>query len=180
MSDRKGDWAQTYTGKQFWPLDPSAEDVDIVDIAHGLSNLCRFNGHCRSFYSVAQHSVLVSRIVNDSQALPGLLHDASESYTGDLVSPLKRNLPPEFKSIEKEIERIIFEHFGIEINGIDYQEIKRADKVVLVTEMRDVMGKPPKKWNEDGLFAPMEEKIIPLSPEEAEQLFLRRYQELTR
>ncbi len=161
--ERKGDWAQTYTGKQFWPLDPRSEEVNLKDIAHSLANQCRFNGHCNSFYSVAQHSVLVSKIVNDSQAFPALFHDASEAYTGDLILPLKRNLPPGYKEIELEVEKIIFEHFRINPKDIDHVEIKKADKIALVTEMRDVMGKPPVKWNEDGLFEPHPEKIVTVS-----------------
>ncbi len=177
--ERKGDWAQTYTGKQFWPLDPRPEDINLADIAHSLSNLCRFNGQCNSFYSVAQHSVLVSRIVDSSQAFPGLFHDASEAYTGDIITPLKKYLPPEYREIESEIEKVIFERFGIKPEDVNYREIKNADKIALVTEMRDVMGKPPVKWNEDGLFEPHPERIIPLSPIDAKQLFLDRYEELT-
>ncbi len=177
---RKGGWAQTYTGKQFWPLDPRNEDVNLRDIAHSLANQCRFNGHSIQFYSVAQHCVLVSKIVNPKQALAALLHDAAESYVGDLVSPLKKNLPEEFKKIEEKIEGVIFEHFKLNIGNIDHAEIKSADKIALVTEMRDVMGEPPEKWEEDGVFEPLSEKIISLMPEEAEQLFLERYKELTK
>jgi 5'-deoxynucleotidase YfbR-like HD superfamily hydrolase len=178
--ERKGDWAQTFTGKQFWPLDPKAEEVDLMDIAHSLASQPRFNGHCITFYSVAQHSVLVSKIVPPSQALAALFHDASESYTGDIISPLKRFLPPEFKQIELNIDHAIFKKFNIDIETIDHAAIKKADKIALVTEMRDVMEKPPKKWNEDGLFEPSPEKIIPLPPQEAEKLFLERYEELTK
>ncbi|MEK6898088.1 MAG: YfbR-like 5'-deoxynucleotidase [Nanoarchaeota archaeon] len=175
--ERKGNWAQTYTGKQFWPLDPKEDEVNITDIAHALSMQCRFNGHCNNFYSVAQHSVLVSRIVKSKQALAALLHDAAEAYTGDLVSPLKKNLPEEFKKIEEEIEQAIFKHFNI--SEIDYNEIKKADKRTLITEMRDLMGKPPAKWDEEGVFEPLPEKIIPLMPNEAKRLFLERFKELT-
>jgi len=174
--ERKGTWAQIYTGKKFWPLDPKPEEVDLKDIAHSLALQCRFNGHCNHFYSIAQHSILVSKIVRPEQALAGLFHDASETYTGDIVSPLKRFLPPEFKEIEKAIEKVIFEHFNI--TNVDHHEIKRADKIALFTEMRDVMGEPPDKWDDVELFEPHPEKIIPLNPEQAEQEFLNRYKEL--
>jgi uncharacterized protein len=174
--ERKGTWAQTYTGKKFWSLDPKSEEVDLKDIAHSLALQCRFNGHSNSFYSIAQHSVLVSRIVSPDQALAGLFHDASETYTGDIVSPLKKFLPPEFKKIEKAIEEVIFEHFGIK--NINHNEIKRADKIALFTEMRDLMKSHSDKWDDEDLFAPHPEKIIPLNPQEAEQEFLERYEEL--
>ena len=59
MSERGGDWMQTYSGFQFWPLDPRPEEIHVIDIAHSLANQCRYAGHCREFYSVAQHSVLL-------------------------------------------------------------------------------------------------------------------------
>ena len=176
MTNRKGDWAQTYTGKQFWPLDPLAREVDLKDIAHSLGYQCRFNGHCLQFYSVAQHSVLVSRLVSREQSLAALFHDAAEAYTGDLIRPLKKFLPKEFKQMESQIELAIYEAF--EIKNVNEEEIKLADNIALMTEMRDVMAKPPVKWNEDGLYKPHSERIIPLGPDEAEQLFIKRYNEL--
>jgi uncharacterized protein len=90
MSTRTGDWIQTYTGKQFWPLSPLPEDIVIEDIAHALSMQCRFGGHVRTFYSVAQHSVHVSLLVEPQYALWGLLHDAAEAYLVDLPRPIKK------------------------------------------------------------------------------------------
>ena len=79
-TSRNGDWLQTFTGKAFFPLDPRPEEMDIFDIAHALSNLCRYGGHCNKFYSVAEHSVLVSILCRlyygEQVALQGLLHDA--------------------------------------------------------------------------------------------------------
>ena len=79
----------TYTGKEFYPLDPNPADIDIKDIAHALSNCCRFAGHIKSFYSVAQHSVIVSELCEPENALAGLLHDASEAYLSDIARPVK-------------------------------------------------------------------------------------------
>src|SRR5687767_13374438 len=102
MNDRKGDWICTYQGIQFWPLDPKPEDVSIIDIAHALSNVCRFGGHSRWFYSVSQHSYYVSLYTRPENALYALLHDAPESYIGDCVRPLKPYLT-NFQSIEDNI-----------------------------------------------------------------------------
>ena len=176
MTNRKGDWAQTYTGKQFWPLDPLAKEVDLRDIAHSLGYQCRFNGHSLQFYSVAQHSVLVSRLVSREQSLAALFHDAAEAYTGDLIRPLKKFLPKEFKQMESQIESVIYDAF--KIKNVNEEEIKLADNIALITEMRDVMAKPPVKWNEEGLYKPHSERIIPLGPDEAGQLFIKRYNKL--
>jgi hypothetical protein len=90
---RVGDWIQTYSGRQFWPLDPRVEDVHLEDIAHALSNVCRYTGHVREFYSVAEHSVHVSWSCEPEDALWGLLHDASEAYLADMARPVKQNMP---------------------------------------------------------------------------------------
>ena len=73
---RKGNWMQTFTGRQFWPADPRADEIDIRDIAHALSMQCRYAGHCTQFYSVAEHCVLLANAIPE-QKLWALLHDAS-------------------------------------------------------------------------------------------------------
>lgn len=72
MTAKHGDdstWIQTFTGRQFWPLDPRAEDVDIRDIAHALSMKCRYNGHCREFYSIADHSCRVAEVIHNADSV---------------------------------------------------------------------------------------------------------------
>jgi len=114
---RKGDWIQTYTGKQFWPLDPRPEDVDIDDIAQALSNLCRYAGHVREFYSVAEHSCLLAWALRrdgydrDVQRW-ALMHDAPEAYIVDVPRPIKRFIPG-YKEIESRVEKAVAEHFGL-------------------------------------------------------------------
>ena len=174
--NRKGDWMQTYRGKKFWPLDPRPEEVEIEDIAHALAMMCRFNGHCNNFYSVAQHSVLVSNLVRPSDALAGLLHDGSEAYFADIIRPIKRSLGG-IKEIEEKIAQAIFKRFRIDYNK---EEISRADNIALFTEMRDLMGEPPETWREFELYQSLllEDRIVALSPIEAERLFLERYARL--
>jgi len=92
-SGRQGDWILTFTGRAFWPLDARPDEIDSRDIAHALSMLCRFGGHTRRFYSVAEHCVLMSYAVAPEYALAALLHDAAEAYMVDLPRPIKRNLP---------------------------------------------------------------------------------------
>lgn len=166
---------QTYTGKKFWPFDPRPEEIDIIDLAHSLSLQCRFNGQCKMFYSVAQHSVLVSEIVKNEQALAALFHDAPESYIGDIIEPVKKDLKG-INSIENKILNVILEHFNIK--NYNKEEIHKADKILLVTEMRDLMTSPPETWRESNIYAPLPKRIIPLSPKRAERLFLKRYDEL--
>src|SRR3990167_8105269 len=90
LKDRTGDWIQTYMGSAFYPLDPRPEDVDIRDIAHSLSLMCRFNGHCTKFYSVAEHSLHVVEGVafttnwNTFEMRRALLHDSAETYLSDV------------------------------------------------------------------------------------------------
>jgi len=178
MEERQGDWIQTYTGKKFWPLDPRVEDIDIKDIAHALSLTCRFGGHCNEFYSVAQHSVIVSQLVEESNAFVALLHDAPEAYIGDVVRPFKKSLAT-FGNVEENLERVIYHSFGI--SEFSKEMWKEADNIALYTEMRDLMGKPPEAWEDWTNYQSTipRQKIVPLGPRESEQLFLRRYEQLT-
>src|SRR5271156_4912831 len=80
-------WIQTFTGKKFYPFNPKPQDIDIRDIAHALSNICRFTGHTKRFYSVAEHSRNVAKLVPAHMKLQALLHDASEAYLCDIARP---------------------------------------------------------------------------------------------
>jgi hypothetical protein len=165
---------QTYTGKIVEPLNLKKSDVDIADIAHGLSNICRFCGHSAFFYSVAQHSILgagelLNRTGEAKTALSFLLHDASEAYICDIPRPLKRL--PEFKKylgIEESVQNVICGRFGVNI----HQDIvKEMDKIMLATEKRDLMrNSPDRVWSY--LPQPVVFKIGPMLPETCESLFL--------
>lgn len=86
-------WILTSTGKRFDLLEPDADMIDPWDICHSLAHLCRFNGHTREFYSVAQHSCIVAELVPEEHKLAALLHDATEAYLGDITRPLKQWMP---------------------------------------------------------------------------------------
>jgi len=162
-------WIQTYSGVQFWPFDPNINDIHIKDIAHALSMNCRFNGHCNKFYSVAEHSVLVSLYTNDP--IEGLLHDASEAYLPDIARPIKQHLP-NFQKIEKHLLKIIYLRYNINFNA----QTKEIDDRILLDEKIQLMNKEPADWclNVD----PLGVKIRCWSPEEAKHNFLQRFQEL--
>lgn len=183
-SQSRKDWILTYTGRRFFPLIPQAEDIDIRDIAHALSNQCRFTGHTRDFYSVAQHSVLVSLNCDPQDALWGLLHDAPEAYLVDLATPLKLSmeLGPTYRWFEGGLMLSICDRFNIPRG--EPKSVKLADKRSLVTEQRDLMGVGELEWWAEATeghypYEPFEEEIIPLPPKTSELLFLRRFDELT-
>lgn len=137
--NRKSMYIQTFTGRQVDPFAIKAGDIDIRDIAHSLSNLCRFGGHVKSFYSVAQHSVRVALAAPPEFALEGLLHDAAEAYLVDIPSPIKARLQ-EYREIEKSVQLAIAVRF--DILGRLPDEIHALDKRALVTESAELMYTP--------------------------------------
>lgn len=174
---RKGDWISTYSGKRFYPFDPRVEDIDVNDIIHSLSNLCRFGGHCNTFYSVAQHCVLVSLMCPPEDALWGLLHDASEAYLIDIPSPLKK--APEFahyRIAEKKLQDIICKVF--ELPPDEPESVKLVDKRILATEARDLTFTQGRGWSTTAW--PYDFNIQSWTAEHARVRFISRLHELTR
>jgi hypothetical protein len=171
----RSDWMQTYSGGVFWPLDPRPQDIVLADIAHALSNVCRFSGHVRSFYSVAQHSVLASFEVPAQDAKWALLHDAAEAYLTDLVRPIKHSPGGAwFRRIEANIMRCVCERFGLPLQ--QPESVDKADLIMLGTERRDLMAPAPRPWMWVG--EPRQEVINPWGPLKAEHTFLARATQL--
>lgn len=171
-------WIQTCLGNRFDFLHPHESVIDIEEIAHALSLICRFTGHTSSFYSVAQHSVHVSHaLCNESFEVQmcGLLHDAAEAYVGDVSLPLKRLLP-DYKGIEKNVERAVFSSFGL--SHSPHASVKQADLILLATERRDLMPQSEEVWAVLDGIAPLPFTIIPMQPEQAYAEFLSRYEYL--
>jgi hypothetical protein len=166
-------WIQTYTGKKFWPLDPRPEDVDIEDIAHALAMQCRFGGHCLRFYSNAEHSILVSKHCGDD-ALAGLLHDGSEAYLLDMLSPIKQFMP-EYKAAEKRCQAAVYKAFGLP--EVTPDSVKAADRRALRTERLQVMRDTGDPWVVDA-EQPLDVKLAGWQPLHARGLFLQRFAEL--
>lgn len=173
---QRSDWIATYSGGTFFPLAPRIADVRIADIAHALSMLCRFAGHTRAFYSVAQHSVLVSHLCGQQDALWGLLHDASEAYLSDIVSPLKRaSGMGGYRVIEQRVQMVIAQAFNLPL--VEPCSVKAADQALLRIEQRDLVTMPA-GW--DVRVPAHHRRIEPWTPQEAEAQFLARFLELTR
>jgi len=179
---RRGNWIQTYTGRAYWPESPLAQDVFIEDIAHHLALLCRYTGACSRFYSVAEHSVLVSLLVDKKHALTGLLHDATEAYINDISRPVKRAAGMEgYRQLEALNWSAIALRFGLPIDIPD--EVHCADEFALFHERAALLPPSPDylEWGA-GLRCPAivrPELVSGWCWEEAEEVFLRRYQELT-
>src|SRR5664280_563271 len=128
----------TFSGIRFWPMLPNPADIRIEDIAHALINQCRFGGHAREFYSVAEHCVRVSQNCRPEDALWGLLHDASEAYLSDVPSPMKEL--PEFeayRAAERNLQGTIAARFGLSTE--QPRSVTEADRAVLGIEIRDLL-----------------------------------------
>lgn len=174
--DSKDGWIATYTGRRITPLDPNPLDIDPMDIAHSLAHQCRFTGHVKEFYSVAQHSYMVSTLVPAEYALWGLLHDASEAYISDIARPVKKAEPfgSFYKAAEDVLTLAICERFGLEGGPELPPPVEKADNLMLWAEMRDLMPNDPPDGVE--MYA---EEVVPWSPSKSKSFWLRRYGELT-
>ena len=168
----------TFSGMRFWPLEPDPDKVCIEDIAHALSGQCRFGGHSSEFYSVAEHSVNVSKLCALGDALWGLLHDASEAYLVDIPRPLKEL--PEFaayREAERRLQQVIVVRFGL--SPEQPASVTEADDTMLWVEAHSLLGSIPDEAIRDIRIPPEMEIVSPLLPAEAERLFLDRFKELT-
>jgi hypothetical protein len=169
----------TNGGTYFHFLEPERSAIDIETIAHALAHICRFTGHTRHFYSVAQHSVLVSCLVPPEHAMAGLLHDAAEAYLGDVAAPLKMLLP-DYKAIEATVEAAVLGRFGLPATLPP--NVKQADRLALAIEQRALMPPHGDVWecemhpDYDRFKEQME--IFPAPPIVARKLFLARFWEL--
>lgn len=164
---------QLSSGRYFDFTDP--QPLTIEEVAHALANLCRFTGHPERFYSVAQHSVLVAKLLPPRLQLQGLLHDAVEAVMGDMASPLKMLLP-EYKALEHKVEAVILQGFGLPAK-LD-PLVKHADLVALRTEQRDLM-RSSGSWSALDGIEPDDMVVYPLQPTMARLRFLEAYRLLT-
>ena len=182
---RRGGSILTYSGIEFFPLDPRREEINLVDVAHSLSLKTRFTGHTRVFYSVAEHAVRVSRFLEEQSCLSvmeqfvGLHHDDAEAFLPDVATPLKVMAEFEkYREIEHAIQKLCFEKFGCDDlksgNGSRYKPIKEADVCTFLYEKEWLMasrsGDPPRRsdrTSDSGLF--------PMTSTQANLAFLERH-----
>lgn len=170
---KEDSWIRTYSGGKVYFFEPEKSYINIEDIAHALSLICRFNGAVSDFYSVCQHSCLVADAVfeetgNKRLAYAGLLHDASEAFISDIPSPFKAHFPG-FKEIEVKMEEWLSKSFGFEYPFDPI--IKKHDLRALSTEMRDLMTIS----DNEALPEPYPEIICPLNWSESKRIFLEKY-----
>jgi len=177
------------SGEFFNPLEPDSSKIHITDIAHALSMKCRFTGHCKRFISVAEHSVVVSKLVDRQDAKAALLHDCAEAYLPDVASPVKQQATYALHKIaENHLEDVIFIKFGV----IDYNKkaVKLVDNVCVGVEalfnLNGFDSSPNWEWVRDihdvnqDLVARAINQYRYLSPIEARNLFMKRWKEVER
>lgn len=173
-----GAWIETATGTAFNIMGPLPEMINIEDIAHSGSQINRFTGHCKFPYPVSQHSRLGSYLVAPELALRFLLHDASESYIGDMNRPLKHytEAGKAYQRVEEPLQEAIYAKFGI--YGSDPEEIHVIDNQMLYAEKAQLMGKLKwgEIWGRDERAADV--KIVETSFADNKRLYLERFNEL--
>lgn len=185
MSRNADQYIRTFSGRKFWPLDPRPEDVCIEDIAHALSNNCRWGGHAHRFYSVAQHSLFVAHWL---PTLEALMHDASEAYILDMPRPIKRQMP-EYSAIEDNLMKCIAERFDFPYPFP--KQVKAADDFALYYEKSQLFpnSNPQEVLSDAAVDFFFEKQILPedemryltsFIPLEAEKQFLARFSDLSK
>jgi hypothetical protein len=178
----RGAYMHTFTGRKYYPFDPRAEDVDIRHIAHSLATRCRYNGACKGFYSVAEHSCYVAAHGPAETALERLLHDGAEGYVSDLIRPLKYDpaFRAPFKKVEDLNERVVAERFGLVYPFP--KDVKVADEAVTAAEVEQIIILDPNdewesgKCHDDSVVAKV--KIEGWDWRKAENIFLDLFWEL--
>lgn len=180
----RGDWIQTFSGLAFYPLGPATEDILAADIAHSLAMQCRYNGHVRRFYSVAEHCVLMCDWILASHrdadearelALWALLHDAAEAYIGDMVRPLKLQMP-DFIALDEKVTTAVARRFALCEAEIP-AAVKLADSRILLDERAALIGASTHPWSIDGL-EPLGVRIRGWEPAIAKWEYIARLKDL--
>lgn len=177
------DFIETYTGRHFYPYHGCPE-FNILDIAHALSLCTRYNGHSARFYSVAEHSIMVANMVETfgtADPLQGLMHDATEAYLSDVPAPFKKHLP-DWQKFDEQLETKLRAWMGF--TGPHQPGVKEADWFALFVEGNELLPSggesfaDPENLRDIGLELALRFPVVCLDPRNAEQAFLRKFQEL--
>ena len=168
MAEYEENFIETFSGNKFHYLEPSFDEIHIEDIAHALSLKCRFSGHCREFYSVAEPSIRVAQLVPLELRLEALLHDAAEAYMPDVPRPIKNKFA--LRKFEDVILRVIFDKYAIRTRNSSI--VKWADDVLIATEARDLM---PNMNGWANLAEPLESTICPQDIRNIRSIFLELF-----
>ena len=188
-------WQRMLSGRRLDLLDPSPLDIEIEDIAHGLARVARWNGQTKGkhSFSVAQHAVLVEKVVREVvtnlspfDLMSVLLHDAAEYVIGDIITPLKSVLSTSYRDVEHLLMRAIHIRFGLpaepdlHVVGL----IKKADRIAAFYEATMLAGftkaeAEPLFGSQVRLPKAVLELLVPLATEDAQELFLGRFGEIS-
>ena len=191
MQKKPRSWQRMLSGRRLDLLNPSPLDIEIEDIARGISRVARWNGQTSGEYplSVAQHSVIVAELLKSHNEnieikwqLAALLHDAAEYIISDMITPLKSFLGEEYIQLEEKIQSAINIRFSLpgEIPKKIYKVIKNCDRQTAFIEAIQLAGFTlieAKKTLKMPKLIP-DYKIIPISANKAEKLFLKKFKEL--
>jgi len=170
------DWMQTFTGRQFWPADPSPSDICIEDIAHALAHLCRYGGHVADFYSVAEHCCHMCEKAPPELKKWALLHDATEAYIVDMPRPVKRNLPG-YSELEKRLEWAVAKRFALPLPMP--AGVKELDNRILLDERKEFMCIQRHSWGQEiEALQPLGVTLLGLMPHAAENWFLELWEQV--
>ena len=176
-------WMSTWSGKRVDIAKPRMQDIDIRDVAHHLSLLCRFNGACSYHYSVAQHSLLVASILPPHLQFWGLLHDGPEAYYGDIIRPFKhKDIMKPVRDMLHAFDTVFYRRFGLLTDEERYlglpPAVRRADEAVCLAEGLAMMTNGTDGWKLKLAREPAVVVIIQQEPESMERAFVDAYENL--
>ena len=172
MTDYKANpWFTTFTGRKVFVYDPNPDDILIEDIGHALAHICRFNGHCRRFYSVAEHSIMCCLNGPVELRRELLMHDGAEAYVGDMISPMKYAVGGPYKLIEGRWEHAIAQKFGLRQGAEVRAQVKDVDLRMLATEHRDLVP-DGQNWPMLEGYRPYLSPVAAMAPAKAKAEFL--------
>lgn len=188
MTEDRGPWMVTCTGRKFFLADPREEEFEELDIAVHTSRICRYGGGIAiglPMYSVAQHGVLVDRILTFANMQGsrkwGLMHDAPEAYYGDKISPLKRMFP-DFVALEERAAEAMRRRFNIPYNETIKEEVHWADQMAWQVEAPVLVRNHQDLWSGERTVPFDIYDVWPdfqiLTPEKAQREFLNHFYNL--